>query len=621
MRYLAPTFLAAVLVASAADGQPLYDWTADAPQSVPSAATTGAFTGPDLTASRPVVVDLDLLRSGPGLLAFPLPDGEPLWAVRIHFEDRGEGNVLWRGRTADEPPSNSVTLTLEAGWLVGTFGKVGGQSFELTSGPDGRGRVVRLPGNGASLPHVHLDHEDLVPHGHPSRQDARVSVASASMADADTDRNTSYTIDILMFWSRAAAKHDLWEGPPKTYVRAAVDYMNTVLGNNKLNLTIRLVHATRFPASVEQFVRKQHDHEWHTAIMDPLVAEIRFKHKADVVAWFANASTVTSQGRVECGAASRSWSKSGWASDIWNVATWSGAFVNLHCYDSLAETYRVMMHEVAHLLGANHNRSTEFYNDHPLFPYSYGYRGAQYYTIMTLPYQNQYAMPYFSSSVQRDSWTIGTSMEDNERTLLHTRAMAAKFDTYLGIPDAAPSDLTALERGRTSVELSWTDNSSNERFFEVFASVKGSEKWEAVAWPAADSTTLTLDGKLSLGKEYKLWVVAAWGLAESPKSNVVSVGPIGRPVAPSGLTATPTPGESGSVDLAWTDNSDDETGFAIRHRRLGESWNKLEGLAANTTTQTMSGLEPGRHYRFQVEASNQYGKRRSELVTVQLPEN
>ena len=52
MPYLAPTFLAALLVASAADGQPLYDWTTDAPQSVSSAATTGALTGPDLTASR-----------------------------------------------------------------------------------------------------------------------------------------------------------------------------------------------------------------------------------------------------------------------------------------------------------------------------------------------------------------------------------------------------------------------------------------------------------------------------------------------------------------------------------------------------------------------------------------
>lgn len=114
MRYLAPTFLAAVLVASAADGQPLYDWTAEAPQSVSSAATTGALTGPDLTVSRPVAVDLDLLRSNPGTLAFPIPGtDETMWAVRTHFEDRGEGNVLWRGRVADRPLVNSITLTLE----------------------------------------------------------------------------------------------------------------------------------------------------------------------------------------------------------------------------------------------------------------------------------------------------------------------------------------------------------------------------------------------------------------------------------------------------------------------------------------------------------------------------
>lgn len=636
MRYLAPTFLAAVLVASAADGQPLYDWTAEAPQSVSSAATTGALTGPDLTASRPVAVDLDLLRSNPGTLAFPIPGtDETLWAVRTHFEDRGEGNVLWRGRVADGPLVNSITLTLEDGWLVGLIQEVGVQSFELTSSPDGVGRIAQ-PVWKQPVPHVHLDYEELVPHGHPSHHDAPVSVASASMDNADTDRSNAYTIDIMILWNRDVSKHPLWDGPPRTYVRSTVDWMNTVLSNNDLNLSFRLVYRSRMPASTERLIRTQHKGEWWKAIMDPAVAEIRFKHKADVVGWYVNGMDKSPRGRVECGAASRPWSQSGWASDMMNVATWSGAFANLRCYHaSLEEGYRIMLHEISHLLGANHDRSGAFYNDHPLFDYSYGYRHSYgsypritgYYTIMTMPYQFQTAMPYFSSSIVRDTWTIGTAMEDNERTLLHTRATAVTFDSYLGIPDAAPSDLTVVERAGTVVDLSWTDNSSNEKGFEVFVREQGSEKWEAVAWPAADATTLTLGGErwdgtkyFSLGNEYKMWVVSIWGLAESPKSNVVSIGPLGRPVAPSGLTATPTPDESGSVDLSWTDNSDDETGFAVRYRRLGQSWNTLEGLAADTTTRTMSGLEPGRHYRFQVEASNQYGKRRSDFVTVKLPD-
>lgn len=182
MRYPA-LFVTAGLVAPAVTAQALYDWTADPLQSVASAATAEARE-PDL--ARTVAVDIDLLRSGPGLLAFPLPDGEPLWVVRTHFEDRGEGNVLWRGRVADGPLSDSVMLTLQDGHLVGRFGELGGPLLSLAASPDGRGRVVRRGSGAAGVPLCSVAAPPM--RDGPARAASAARAGSAPVVGADTDR-------------------------------------------------------------------------------------------------------------------------------------------------------------------------------------------------------------------------------------------------------------------------------------------------------------------------------------------------------------------------------------------------------------------------------------------------
>lgn len=78
------------------------------------------------------------------------------------------------------------------------------------------------------------------------------------------------------------------------------------------------------------------------------------------------------------------------------------------------------------------------------------------------------------------------------------------------------------------------------------------------------------------------------------------------PLAPSGLTAQPLPG--GRAQLAWTDNSDNETGFRIERRRNGAGgFQALTTTAPEVTSFEDSGLVPGASYTYRVRAQGSAG--------------
>jgi len=69
------------------------------------------------------------------------------------------------------------------------------------------------------------------------------------------------------------------------------------------------------------------------------------------------------------------------------------------------------------------------------------------------------------------------------------------------------------------------------------------------------------------------------------------------PAIPSGLTiATGT--------LSWTDNSSDETGFAVMKKSTGGSWTEIGTVAANVTTYTDSTSASGDKYRVKARGAN-----------------
>lgn len=78
------------------------------------------------------------------------------------------------------------------------------------------------------------------------------------------------------------------------------------------------------------------------------------------------------------------------------------------------------------------------------------------------------------------------------------------------------------------------------------------------------------------------------------------------PAAPSSLIATPI--SSSRIDLAWTDNAHNESGFTIqRQLTVGGTWAEIGTVGANVNSYSSFGLSPDTSYRFRVKATNSWG--------------
>jgi hypothetical protein len=82
-------------------------------------------------------------------------------------------------------------------------------------------------------------------------------------------------------------------------------------------------------------------------------------------------------------------------------------------------------------------------------------------------------------------------------------------------------------------------------------------------------------------------------------------GTLPTPAAPMDLTATPAVAQ---VNLSWTDNANNETGFAI-DRRIGPSglFTQIDTVGANNTAYVNTGLTANVTYEYQVRALNSAG--------------
>ncbi|OQX17121.1 MAG: hypothetical protein BWK80_39625, partial [Desulfobacteraceae bacterium IS3] len=77
------------------------------------------------------------------------------------------------------------------------------------------------------------------------------------------------------------------------------------------------------------------------------------------------------------------------------------------------------------------------------------------------------------------------------------------------------------------------------------------------------------------------------------------------PAEPSGLSATPISHEA--IYLAWTDNSDNETGFIVERSDGIHGWEAVGAVGANVTSFTDTGLRYSWQYYYRVSAYNDSG--------------
>src|SRR5881396_1487389 len=94
----------------------------------------------------------------------------------------------------------------------------------------------------------------------------------------------------------------------------------------------------------------------------------------------------------------------------------------------------------------------------------------------------------------------------------------------------------------------------------------------------------------------------AAGMTRTVTGTGISVSPI----APSGLTATAA--SSSQIDLAWQDNSGNETEFRIERKTgSGGTSGQVATVGTNTTGFSDTGLSPGTTYVYRVQACNAVG--------------
>jgi hypothetical protein len=167
---------------------------------------------------------------------------------------------------------------------------------------------------------------------------------------------------------------------------------------------------------------------------------------------------------------------------------------------------------------------------------------------------------------------------------------------------AAPSGMTAVALSPTSIQISWTDNSSNETGFIIY-------RWNGAAWApiataGAGATTYT-DSGLQPGTTYSHLVCAQNAAGSNcPGSSSSATTFPAAPSAPTGMSATAL--SSTSIKVSWTDNATNETGFLI-YRWNGAAWAQIATVGANVTSYTDSGLQPSTTYQHIACAQNSGG--------------
>ncbi|MDD2752229.1 MAG: fibronectin type III domain-containing protein, partial [Candidatus Omnitrophica bacterium] len=168
---------------------------------------------------------------------------------------------------------------------------------------------------------------------------------------------------------------------------------------------------------------------------------------------------------------------------------------------------------------------------------------------------------------------------------------------------AAPSNLSGTAISYGEIDLSWTDNSSDEEGFEIFMATSSNGPFERVEAVAANTTTYRHLTAFNPGQTYYYNLKAYRGAVNSDPSNTAAVvmnPPV--PTAPGNLTAMVISGSE--VKFTWSDNSNNEDGF-----KIGESINSngpfydVETAAPNSTTITrVFNYTPGTTYYFSIRA-------------------
>jgi tripartite motif-containing protein 71 len=178
------------------------------------------------------------------------------------------------------------------------------------------------------------------------------------------------------------------------------------------------------------------------------------------------------------------------------------------------------------------------------------------------------------------------------------------------MPPAAPSGLMATAISDRQINLVWENNSDNETGFKIErCQGSGCTNFTQITTVGANAIGYSDIGLLaSTSYTYR---VRAYNLAGdsdySDPANATTQTAPALPAAPSNLTAMAV--SRSQINLSWTDNSGNETGFKIE-RCKGDTctnFSQIATVGANVTTFYNTKLSRNTTYRYRVRAYNGAG--------------
>jgi carboxypeptidase T len=175
-----------------------------------------------------------------------------------------------------------------------------------------------------------------------------------------------------------------------------------------------------------------------------------------------------------------------------------------------------------------------------------------------------------------------------------------QFTTEVCPPMGAPSNLTTTAASGTQINLTWWDNSSAESAFRVERSPEGSTDWTEIGSVGAGVENYQ-DSGLSCSTRYH-YRVRGYRSSDGQYTDYSNMAHAAtHPCAPMDLGVTAT--SLTQIDLAWQDNSSDESAFHIERSPDGSTdWTEITSVGANAESYQDSTLSCGTHHHYRVRA-------------------
>ena len=183
---------------------------------------------------------------------------------------------------------------------------------------------------------------------------------------------------------------------------------------------------------------------------------------------------------------------------------------------------------------------------------------------------------------------------------------------------ATPGAFTVQVLSEINIQLTWTDESSDETHWLIERSLAGQNNWTQIASIPTGGPTQYNDTSFLCSRSYDYRMRASnqpggYYSLYTPVQNAAPTCPTLN--APGGFGLTPAQSQ---IDLNWTDTNTTETGYRVEYSaNNGQTWTPVATTPANAVSYSLTGLICNRSHSFRVSAVRDHDGATSALTPVQ----